>query len=91
MDMVSRRSITNSNGNKESADKKAGHGGSQAKVKEVFVGDNHDDADDDANDADDAGDADNNADKGVDADDALSAARRMSRRCSPVTTTAGFH
>ena len=42
------------------------------------------------NDAD-AGDADNNADKGDDADGALSAARRMSRRCSPVTTTAGFH
>ena len=43
MDMASRRSITNSNGNKESADKKAGHGGSQENVKEVFTDDNHDD------------------------------------------------
>ena len=90
LEMVGKRGITYSNGNKESADKKADHGGSQEKVTEVFVGDNHDDDDNDA-DADDAGDADNNADKGDDADDALSAARRMSRRCSPVTTTAGFH
>ena len=78
--MASKRSITNSNGNKESADKRSGHGGSQEKVKEVFTDDNHDDADND-----------DDADNAENADDALSAARRMSRRCSPVTTTAGFH
>ena len=81
MDMASKRGITNFNGNEESAVKRAGHGGSQENVKEVFTDDNHDDADNDAGDV----DADD------DADDAMSAARRMSRRCSPVTTTAGFH
>ena len=50
MDMASKRSITNSNGNKESADKKAGYVGSQENVKEVFTDDNHDADDADTDD-----------------------------------------